>query len=112
MDLVRMNAMAAHIHQPHCAIKVGNAGSIGRFGGAESGIAGRFHVEEFRTGPKELRAIRDGAGVGIRNRLSVYESQTAPVFDWYKRNGTRVVTVDAKGTMDDITKRALKALGR
>jgi adenylate kinase len=55
---------------------------------------------------------RDDEPEAIRNRLAVYESQTAPVFDWYKRNGTRVVTVDAVGTMDDVTKRALKALGR
>jgi len=34
------------------------------------------------------------------------------VFDWYKRAGTRVVTVNAVGAVSDVTKRALKALGR
>mgnify|MGYP006159640029 CR=1 FL=1 len=48
----------------------------------------------------------------IRNRLRVYEQQTAPVFDWYSRNGTRMATVQAVGTFDEVTKRALKALGR
>lgn len=64
-----------------------------------------------KCGGKLVRR-RDDEPDAIRNRLAVYESQTAPVFDWYKRNGTRVVTVDAVGTMDDVTKRALKALGR
>jgi adenylate kinase len=64
-----------------------------------------------KCGGKLVRR-RDDEPEAIRNRLAVYESQTAPVFNWYKRNGTRVVTVDAVGTMDDVTKRALKALGR
>jgi adenylate kinase len=59
-----------------------------------------------------LMRRRDDEPAAIRNRLDVYESQTAPVFDWYKRNGTRVVTVDAIGGVADVTKRALKALGR
>lgn len=55
---------------------------------------------------------RDDEPESIRNRLSVYESQTAPVFDWYTRDGTRVLTVNAVGQVSDITSRALKALGR
>jgi adenylate kinase len=55
---------------------------------------------------------RDDEPEAVRHRLSVYEAQTAPVFDWYKRNGTKVVTVNAVGAVDDVTKRALKALGR
>jgi adenylate kinase len=54
---------------------------------------------------------RDDEPSAIRNRLSVYETQTAPVFDWYKRNGTHVAVVDAVGSVDDVTRRALKALG-
>jgi adenylate kinase len=55
---------------------------------------------------------KDDEPVAVRHRLGVYESQTAPVFDWYRRNGTKVVTVDAVGKVDDVTKRALKALDR
>lgn len=55
---------------------------------------------------------RDDEPEAIRNRLAVYEKQTAPVFDWYKRNGTRIPTVDAVGDVADVTRRALKALGR
>jgi len=59
-----------------------------------------------------LMRRRDDEPAAIRNRLTVYETQTAPVFEWYKRNGARVVTVDAIGTVDDVTRRALAALGR
>ncbi|HMC56953.1 MAG TPA: adenylate kinase [Gemmatimonadaceae bacterium] len=59
-----------------------------------------------------LMRRRDDEPEAIRNRLNVYEAQTAPVFDWYKRNGTRIVTVHAVGAVDDVTRRALNALGR
>jgi adenylate kinase len=59
-----------------------------------------------------LMRRRDDEPAAIRNRLSVYEAQTAPVFDWYKRSGTRVVTVNAVGAVADVTQRALKALKR
>jgi adenylate kinase len=55
---------------------------------------------------------KDDEPESIRNRLKVYEQQTAPVFDWYSRNGTRMATVKAVGTIAEVTKRALKALGR
>lgn len=48
----------------------------------------------------------------VRNRLSVFTAQTAPVFDWYKRNGARIAVVDANGTVDDVTTRVLRALGK
>ena len=59
-----------------------------------------------------LMRRRDDEPEAIRNRLNVYDTQTAPVFDWYKRNGTRLVTVNAVGAVADVTRRALKALGR
>jgi adenylate kinase len=46
----------------------------------------------------------------VRRRLQVYEAQTAPVFDWYSRNGARVAVVDAVGSVNDVTTRALRAL--
>jgi adenylate kinase len=55
---------------------------------------------------------KDDEPDAIRNRLRVYEAQTAPVFDWYKRQGTRIATVDAVGSVDEVTARALTALGR
>jgi adenylate kinase len=55
---------------------------------------------------------KDDEPEAIRNRLRVYEDQTAPVLAWYEQNGTRVAIVDAIGSVDDVTRRALGALGR
>jgi adenylate kinase family enzyme len=43
-------------------------------------------------------------------RLDVYRAQTLPVLEWYKRNGTKVREIDAVGSVDDVTRRALAAL--
>jgi adenylate kinase len=53
---------------------------------------------------------KDDEPEAIRNRLAVYEKQTAPVFDWYKRNGARLEQVQAVGSVTDVTSRALQAL--
>jgi adenylate kinase len=60
----------------------------------------------------KLARRKDDEPAAIRNRLAVYERQTAPVFDWYKRKKTRIATVNAVGDVAEITTRALKALGR
>jgi len=54
---------------------------------------------------------KDDEPDAIRTRLRVYEEQTAPVLDWYRANGGRVVVVHAVGPVDEITARALEALG-
>jgi adenylate kinase len=48
----------------------------------------------------------------VRNRLAVYQRQTAPVIDWYRKDGARLLNIDAVGSTDDVLKRALMALGR
>jgi adenylate kinase len=53
---------------------------------------------------------KDDEPEAIRNRLSVYQKQTAPVLDWYKKNGTKVAVIDAVGDVKDVTARALGAL--
>jgi adenylate kinase len=62
-----------------------------------------------KCGGKLVRR-KDDEPEAIRRRLQVYEAQTAPVFDWYSRNGARVAVVDAVGSVDDVTQRALRAL--
>ncbi|HEU4786099.1 MAG TPA: nucleoside monophosphate kinase, partial [Gemmatimonadaceae bacterium] len=54
---------------------------------------------------------KDDDPEAIRTRLRVYDDETAPVLDWYKRNGDRVAVVNAVGAIGDITSRALDALG-
>jgi len=53
---------------------------------------------------------KDDEPEAIRNRLAVYQKQTAPVLDWYRKNGTKVATIDAVGPVQDVTARALGVL--
>ena len=53
---------------------------------------------------------KDDEPDAIRNRLAVYEKQTAPVLAWYREHDTKVVVINAVGTVQDVTARALGAL--
>jgi adenylate kinase len=64
-----------------------------------------------KCGGKLVRR-RDDEPEAIRNRLAVFEQQTAPVFGWYRTHGTHVETVDATGPVETVTARALQALQR
>jgi adenylate kinase len=55
---------------------------------------------------------KDDEPEAIRNRLKVYRAQTAPVIAWYEDQGKKVQRVDADATIDEVTRRAVKALGR
>lgn len=45
----------------------------------------------------------------VRHRLDVYAAQTAPLIEFYGGRG-QVVSIDALGTVEDITERAISAL--
>jgi adenylate kinase len=45
----------------------------------------------------------------VRHRLEVYDVQTAPLIKFYGARG-QVVTIDALGTVEDVTERAIDAL--
>jgi len=62
-----------------------------------------------KCGGKLMRR-RDDEPEAVRRRLEVYEAQTAPVFEWYSRNGARIARVDAVGSVADVTARALRTL--
>ncbi|MGQ0641599.1 MAG: adenylate kinase [Gemmatimonadaceae bacterium] len=53
---------------------------------------------------------KDDEPDAIRNRLAVYERQTAPVVAWYSRLDGTVRRVDALGSMDDVFGRVSRAL--
>ena len=55
---------------------------------------------------------KDDDPAAVCTRLSVYDEQTAPVLQWYQRAGVKVAIVNAVGAVDDVTSRALEALGR
>jgi len=53
---------------------------------------------------------KDDEPEAIRNRLKVYRAQTAPVIDWYGEHGMKVHKVDADGSVDEVTRRAVELL--
>jgi adenylate kinase len=55
---------------------------------------------------------KDDEPEAIRNRLEVYRTQTAPVVDWYNDHKMEVLKIDADGTVDEVTARAVEALGK
>ena len=63
-----------------------------------------------KCGGKLVRR-KDDEPEAIRNRLEVYRTQTAPVIDWYGDQKMEVLKIDADGAVDEVTSRALDALG-
>lgn len=59
-----------------------------------------------------LQRRKDDEPDAVRNRLKVYDAQTAPVLDWYRRDGVKLAEVDAVGSVDDVTSRVMRALER
>jgi adenylate kinase len=54
---------------------------------------------------------RDDEPESVRKRLEVYAAQTEPVIEWYRRNGARIVAINAIGSLDEVEARALAGLG-
>ncbi len=54
---------------------------------------------------------KDDEPEAVRNRLAVYQRQTAPVINWYRKDGARLVSIDAVGSTDDVLRRAMMVLG-
>ena len=54
---------------------------------------------------------KDDEPEAIRNRLAVFERETAPVLDWYRTDGAAVRRIDADAPVETVTARALAALG-
>jgi adenylate kinase len=55
---------------------------------------------------------KDDEPEAIRNRLEVYRRQTAPVIDWYRDQKMNVLKIDADAPVDEVTARAVEALGQ
>jgi adenylate kinase len=64
-----------------------------------------------KCGGKLVRR-KDDEPEAIRNRLEVYRTQTEPVIDWYDSNMMKVLKIDADAPVDEVTARALEALGK
>jgi len=64
-----------------------------------------------KCGGKLVRR-KDDEPEAIRNRLEVYRRQTAPVIDWYRDQKMNVLKIDADASVDEVTARAVEALGK
>ncbi|HEX6250870.1 MAG TPA: adenylate kinase [Gemmatimonadaceae bacterium] len=56
---------------------------------------------------------KDDEPEAVRNRLKVYKAQTEPVIMWYaerQKAGAKLLPIDADGTLNEVTARAMKAL--
>lgn len=81
-------------------------------GSCQTPFTGREPGETCEKCGGTLMRRKDDDPEAVRNRLRVFQEQTAPVFDWYRRAGTQMATVDAMGSVDDVTGRVLRALGK
>lgn len=72
---------------------------------------GELHAE-CKADPKgHLVRRKDDEPDAIRNRLKVYQAQTAPVIAWYRAHGGPITAIDATGTVDAIEARVRRAAG-
>ncbi|MEV7841068.1 nucleoside monophosphate kinase, partial [Streptomyces albidoflavus] len=77
-----------------------------------------FHVEYSKPETEgvcdvcggELYQRADDKEETVRKRLEVYHNETEPIIDHYKAQGL-VVTISALGKVDEVTARAMAALG-
>ncbi|MGI8619341.1 MAG: adenylate kinase [Gemmatimonadaceae bacterium] len=53
---------------------------------------------------------KDDEPEAVRNRLRVYQEQTAPVIKWYEDRGAAPLKINADGSLDKVLQRALDAL--
>lgn len=54
---------------------------------------------------------KDDEPDAIRNRLAVYQRQTAPVIEWYRTHGAPLKFVNGLGTLDEVLARIRSSLG-
>jgi adenylate kinase len=59
---------------------------------------------------RSVESRADDAAEVIVHRLKVYHEQTAPIIGYYSTEGS-LITISASGAVEEITKRAITALG-
>jgi adenylate kinase len=73
---------------------------------------GEPHAECAKSPKGRLMRRKDDEPDAVRNRLRVYQAQTAPVVAWYAAHGANIARIDAVGTMDEVARRARGAVGK
>lgn len=61
------------------------------------------------AGRAKAEGRADDSPEAVRNRLKVYEEQTAPVVDFYRNQG-KLAHLDGVGTLDEVFNRILEAI--
>ena len=61
------------------------------------------------AGRAKAEGRADDSPEAVRNRLKVYEEQTAPVVDFYRNQG-KLAHLDGVGTLDDVFSRIIEAI--
>jgi adenylate kinase len=72
---------------------------------------GQVHTACVKSPKGTLVRRKDDEPDAVRNRLRVYQQQTAPVIAWYAAHGANIARVDAVGTVEEVRSRARKAVG-
>ena len=61
------------------------------------------------AGRAQAEGRADDSPESVRTRLQVYDSQTAPVIDYYRQHG-QLTVVDGVGSLDEVFTRILEAI--
>lgn len=72
---------------------------------------GEVHDDCAKSPKGKLSVRKDDEPDAIRNRLRVYQEQTAPVLAWYQAKNAPLKEIDASGTVDEVRARMLAAAG-
>jgi adenylate kinase len=73
--------------------------------------AGETHHDCPKSPKGKLGVRKDDEPDAVRNRLRVYQAQTAPVLAWYRSNDAPLKEIDATGSVDEVRARVLAAAG-
>lgn len=67
------------------------------------------HIVERLAGRAQAEGRADDSPEAVRNRLAVYDEQTAPVVDFYRQHG-QLTVVNGVGTLDEVFNRIVEAI--
>ena len=114
-----LNAVLAELHRPLDAVVVFNISDdelVERLSGRTTCDSCQTPFNGRQPGTKcpkcggTLVRRADDEPDAVRRRLAVYQAQTKPVIAWYRKQGARVVEINAVGPLDTVCERVVGAL--
>ncbi len=67
------------------------------------------HIVERLAGRAKAEGRADDSPEAVRNRLAIYDQQTAPVVEFYRQHG-QLTTVRGVGSLDEVFNRIIEAI--